>query len=226
MTTARKYADGDRFGAWTVLVAYPPGDNLRSLCRCDCGVVKHVARGSLDTAKSCRACWSKADRRMVNGQRFGSWTVVDAYPGGQDAFCRCDCGTEKMVMRGALMYGHTKKCLRCKLNGAQKLVGTVFGSHEILEVDGQQVVLRCTKCNRKSVACLAYVRSKRGNKKCRRCDIVANPLVIAETGVSRQGIHARIANGWTREEAATTPKGQMPPRLQTMRSWMKEQNGG
>lgn len=48
------------------------------------------------------------------GQRFGSWTIIAAYPRQHRQrrrwLCRCDCGTERAVERTNLQAGKTKSC--------------------------------------------------------------------------------------------------------------------
>jgi hypothetical protein len=51
----------------------------------------------------------------VRGQKFGAWTVCMADPvrneNGQTAWlCRCDCGTERVVVSQPLRSGLTKSC--------------------------------------------------------------------------------------------------------------------
>lgn len=53
--------------------------------------------------------------RIINleGQRFGRWTVLHRMPkdGGQAKwFCRCDCGTERVVRSIELRRGNSKSC--------------------------------------------------------------------------------------------------------------------
>lgn len=54
------------------------------------------------------------------GQRFGKWTVISEAPPkyyGKKSFttwlCRCDCGTERIVVGSDLRAGKTTQCRKC-----------------------------------------------------------------------------------------------------------------
>lgn len=54
-----------------------------------------------------------ATSRDLNGERFGKWFVlrwVETKYGEQFWLCKCDCGTEKIVIGGTLKKGLTKSC--------------------------------------------------------------------------------------------------------------------
>lgn len=75
-------------------------------------------------------------RQDLAGNRFGRWTVISAaedirFPSGylqRRWLCRCDCGTERIVLRSNLTHGRAKLrscgCLR-REHGAQ--LGKRFG---------------------------------------------------------------------------------------------------
>lgn len=50
----------------------------------------------------------------IIGQRFGLWTVLrrdkEKHPGGTYYICRCDCGTERAVVKHALLSGASWHC--------------------------------------------------------------------------------------------------------------------
>lgn len=50
----------------------------------------------------------------LTGHKFGRWTVLRHHPeryGGQTQWlCRCDCGTERLVVRGRLIRGTSTSC--------------------------------------------------------------------------------------------------------------------
>lgn len=78
------------------------------LCNCECGRSKWVMSQSLRqaTIKSCgclRLLNSKKHRESLIGKTFGSITVVsdhgpDPQRRGGSVFCRCECGTEKVII--------------------------------------------------------------------------------------------------------------------------------
>ena len=63
----------------------------------------------------------------LTGQRFGRWTIIErSYPNGKSNqvmwLCKCDCGTEKIVIGDTLKRGVTKSCgcLQKELLGNRK----------------------------------------------------------------------------------------------------------
>lgn len=224
MGRARTFHDGQTFGRWTIIDAYPDGSGM-ALCECECGTRRLVQRGALQVgmSKSCGICTGRGlpGRKMNDGDRFGAWTVVTAYPGGTKALCRCECGTTKLITRGHLQRGLTTRCLDCHMDWPKRLLNQSFGLRTVIEVDRDrgQVVLRCSRCTNLSIASLAYVRAKkrRYNPKCPHCETVCSHAAVAATGVTRQAISARMKNGWTREEAMTLRRGEVPDRIRAAR---------
>lgn len=55
------------------------------------------------------------ERTFKNGDIFGEWIILNAYPNNKKmyAFCRCSCGLEKMVLRSSLRTGKSDKCASC-----------------------------------------------------------------------------------------------------------------
>lgn len=55
-------------------------------------------------------------RRDITGQRFGRLTALRRVPAPEGTapndywLCRCDCGTERVVLASNLIRGHTKSC--------------------------------------------------------------------------------------------------------------------
>lgn len=64
--------------------------------------------------------------KNLSGQKFGLWLVTDVFEirvrksGKRAAYwlCRCDCGLEKFVNGGQLVYGSSTRCKKC---GSRKL---------------------------------------------------------------------------------------------------------
>jgi hypothetical protein len=229
MSMRRMYSNGQRFGKWTITEAYLPDQPNYARCQCDCGTVRVLSRSALQAGRTtqCRRCWIPQSREYFNGQRFGSWTIIEAYapapPEGQ-AVCQCDCGTVKRIQRGQLRHGLTKRCMRCKLAWSERLIGKKFRSLVITEVDvaGRMATLKCERCERCIVRDLQYARGRSDRNRvgrCPYCDVVGNPTALLRTGVTRQAVFARIERGWTREEATTYPKGQAPERIKAL--WSK-----
>ena len=54
------------------------------------------------------------NKRDLVGKRFGRWLVLKGVERDERGYalwsCRCDCGTEKIVLEGNLKNGHTKSC--------------------------------------------------------------------------------------------------------------------
>lgn len=87
-------------------------------CKCDCGNYCFKASSNLckDHAYSC-GCQTRAGlsrRKDYTGEKFGMLTVTEMlynYKYGQTyARCKCDCGTEKIIMMQSLKRGLTKSC--------------------------------------------------------------------------------------------------------------------
>lgn len=224
MARKRVFCNGQKFGRWTIIDAYPDSSQ-RALCECECGTQRLVMRGALQVgvSKSCGICTGRGlpGRKMNDGDRFGAWTVLQAYTGSPKALCRCECGTTKLITRGHLQRGLTSRCMNCHMDWPRRLLNQKFGSRAVVEIDRErgQVVLRCSKCTRLSIASLQYVRAKKrnSNSKCPHCETVCSHAAVVATGVTRQAISARMKNGWTREEAMTLRRGEVPDRLRYAR---------
>jgi len=90
------------------------------LCVCDCGTKRIVRGGNLRSGNSTscgcltRENTSKATLVDIAGKRFGRWTALTIDPerkhGHVRWFCRCDCGTERVVTGVTLRSGHSKSC--------------------------------------------------------------------------------------------------------------------
>lgn len=79
----------------------------------------------------------------LDGQKFGRWTVLKTVPkyknGKTYCLCRCECGTEKYVVRYALLNGSSQSCGCLAKESAQKrcrkdYVGEVFGELTVIEM--------------------------------------------------------------------------------------------
>ena len=81
------------------------------------------------------------------GDHFGYLTVLSTY--GKKAFCRCECGTEKLVRKDTLRSGRTKSC------GCQKLrpipAGTRFGLLTVVSYEGNSNWLCKCDCGNEKI---------------------------------------------------------------------------
>lgn len=131
---------GMRFGRWEVLrrgkdYTSPKGKKVvQWLCRCDCGTVKDVGVNALrgNGSKSC-GCFQKESARDrlknrlvdIQGNKYGRWLVLSLNvvksTKAKDSYwnCKCDCGTERVVVASNLKNGVSKSCgcLQRELNG-------------------------------------------------------------------------------------------------------------
>lgn len=109
------------FGRWTVISRGPnKGKQVCWNCVCECGTEKVVAINSLrgGTSKSCgclkKEVVSKLKLKDLTGQVFARWTVLTRH--GTDKYenvtwyCRCACGTEKVVSGNNLKSGESRSC--------------------------------------------------------------------------------------------------------------------
>ena len=73
----------------------------------------------------------------IAGNKFNRWTVLHrAFPNmpGTHYFCRCDCGTERIVEGKHLRYGTSKSCgCLCLEINAERLRGNQLGYKHGLE---------------------------------------------------------------------------------------------
>lgn len=144
---------GQRFGRLTVLgqnqepYRSPSGKPTRRWdCSCDCGTRTTILQSQLTSgkAKSCgclqreKAALSAAD---LCGKRYGKWTALKRVPlekptanGTKSGWlCRCDCGTERVVLARNLVSGATKSC---GCDTAQKALGRIQGDNVLGRYDG------------------------------------------------------------------------------------------
>ena len=115
---------GQKFGKLTVIsYSHEARDKRNSKhhywnCKCDCGNEKIVDQNCLIHG-STQSCGCIKHGKDLTGQKFNRWTVikeVESIPrkdrkGIKKAWlCRCDCGTEKVVIQDLLVSGHSKSC--------------------------------------------------------------------------------------------------------------------
>ena len=105
---------GKRFGRWTVRYR---AENSRSgltkwHCKCECGTVRDIFSTSLRAGDSTSCGCGKAID--LAGQVFDRWTVIQRGEDGKGRqvrwLCRCECGTEKLVIGATLKNGTSKSC--------------------------------------------------------------------------------------------------------------------
>lgn len=120
---------GRRFGR-LVVVEYIGGQRLKWLCICDCGK-SCLVRGNFLRSGRQQSCgcmrrenmrqvgMSMRNRRTIDmtGKRCGWWTVIKRVPrpeyktgNGVWWLCRCDCGTERVVVGTTLRNGTSQSC--------------------------------------------------------------------------------------------------------------------
>lgn len=105
------------------------------------------------------------ERYNLSGKRFGRWTVLpECHRGKKGARmwkCRCDCGTERMVLARSLKSGASVSCgcmnREIVRNRAEDLTGktfgelTVLGRAEVTEHRGSYWRCRCNACGRECI---------------------------------------------------------------------------
>lgn len=116
-----KFVDltGQRFGR-LVVESFAGRVNKRSYwnCICDCGN-KHTVRADILKRGDSQSCgcynsdYHKKYAKDLTGQRFGYWTVLYRAENKGDRaawYCRCDCGTERVVSSALLLSGESLSC--------------------------------------------------------------------------------------------------------------------
>lgn len=131
---------GKRFGK---LIVLEYSGNGMQKCICDCGNIKMVKTGKLNAGeiKSC-GCLKDSD---ISGEKFGRWTVIKRVGELKQKnstipkyLCRCDCGTEKIVLSNSLKNGSSLSCGCYRLDRIKNirekdLAGKRFGRWVALE---------------------------------------------------------------------------------------------
>lgn len=121
---------GQRFGRLAVIeldpepYRSPTGKPTRRWkCKCDCGNIVTALTNQLTSGQkqSC-GCLQReaaaANAKDLTGQRFGKWTVLekatlpkpDSTGARSGWLCRCDCGTERIVLARSLRSGASRSC--------------------------------------------------------------------------------------------------------------------
>jgi hypothetical protein len=108
---------GRRVGRWIVLALHPRRHRCGHalwLCRCDCGTERVVFGSNLHRGLSA-SCGCVPKFFDMAGRRFGRWTVLALHPertrdGAALWLCRCDCGTERIVLGTHLRRGSSSSC--------------------------------------------------------------------------------------------------------------------
>jgi len=145
---------GQKFGRLVVLedVGRTKRQQVIWRCQCVCGNTVEVSSNSLrqGNTQSC-GCYAKeqtseAHKKDLTGQRFGRWLVLEergiSKQGNVQWLCRCDCGTERIVVSGSLMAGVSLSCgcynkERITATHFKDLTGKVFGRLTALKYVGQ-----------------------------------------------------------------------------------------
>lgn len=80
--------------------------------------------------------------RILSGQKFGRWTILDEYiithRGERKWLCRCDCGTERHVLERSLKSGGSKSCGCLRKDNTEQAIaktnmeGKIFGELTVL----------------------------------------------------------------------------------------------
>lgn len=107
---------GKVFGQLTVLKEDVKKSKNRQtywICLCTCGMQKSMRSDSLSggTVVSCGCYIRKLQSRYVNltGNTYNYWTVI-SHNKRNECFCKCKCGTEKIVRVQTLTEGTSKSC--------------------------------------------------------------------------------------------------------------------
>ena len=128
---------GKVFGCWSVLYKDQSnnGNDIRYICRCECGKTKSVLGKYLVNGKT-TSCGCK-NRKFLNGKRFGKLTVLETIYGhnGYNRAtykCMCDCGNI-IYVKGSSIY-KTNSCGCSRLDKSKSLIGKRFGKLFVKEI--------------------------------------------------------------------------------------------
>lgn len=144
---------GRRYGKLTVLeTLYNYKGNKRAVCKClcECGNISYIKAAELPKRKTC-GCSKEpvvgGKIKDITGQTFGKLTVLEIIPRykNHEAYCKCicECGTEVMVRKTALVTGNTKSC---GCISSPSLLGQRFGRLTVVEEVPSDTRQRKWKC--------------------------------------------------------------------------------
>lgn len=107
---------GQNFGMLTALYQVGINSSLQAtwLFQCVCGNKKVLAGTGVKTGriKSC-GCYTGKEKEDITGQKFGLWTVIGFCERRRSNYywwCKCECGTKKLVQRSGLINGVSESC--------------------------------------------------------------------------------------------------------------------
>ena len=108
---------GNRYGRLIVVSEVGKGGTqgqTKWLCLCDCGNNTTVFGADLRSGNT-KSCGCYRDNKINEvGNKYNRWTVLSE--AGRDKhgnvlwLCRCDCGTETIIVGASLRSGHTMSC--------------------------------------------------------------------------------------------------------------------
>ena len=131
---------GQTFGAWTVM-SVDKNRHYYYICKCECGIVKSVYKGSLKNGAS-RSCGCKnhqniSDKRKKDaeshiGEKYGTLTILEDFIKDQRHWykCKCDCGAIIDVSATKLLNGYTYSC-GCINSKANEMMSGILNKYHI-----------------------------------------------------------------------------------------------
>jgi len=119
------------YGKWTIL---QEAHGKYVLCKCKCGTEKNVNKYNLlnGQSTSCGKCLKNA---VKIDDRYGKW-IITGIISSKNALCRCECGTEKPVVKYHLLDGRSTSCGKCQ----RDLSGLKFGKLIVLKHAGYKII--------------------------------------------------------------------------------------
>lgn len=107
---------GQRFGLYLVVSKMPERKNgiVYWKVLCECGEEKQASGQSLVTG-SAKSCGCLRRHKIVLGQKFVKWTVIDIVRVGDRRVyvCQCECGWVTNQQASCLVKGKTTMCKSC-----------------------------------------------------------------------------------------------------------------
>lgn len=136
----------ETFGRWVAIDRAPNrGGRAYWRCRCECGAERDVLAASLVGGRSTSCgCWASL---VEVGDRYGRLVVVGPATrnkhGQGRSLCRCDCGTEVVVINSQMTSSHTRSC-GCLSRDATRERATKHGMSESRTyVAWENMIQRC-----------------------------------------------------------------------------------
>ena len=122
-----------------VLILYrttPPGEDIKYLCKCDCGKIWETTAANLKHNGGIKSCGCSTNSIDITNQKFGLLTAIRpteqrAPVGGVIWECKCDCGNIVYVSTSRLRSKNVQSCGCGKRSIGEKKIAKILKDNNI-----------------------------------------------------------------------------------------------